>query len=302
MKTQDDKTIRKYLLGKASTEELENIELWLMSEDDACDLLTAAEDDLIDESLAGNLKGDDFDRFNSHFLAAPERKRKLQLSRSLHRAMDATLSIPPRTSGPARVSFWGSVADFLRYRPAFSSAISALILAIVAVGLFEIVDLKGRLATSTAALDSVQKELSHSQAQIENLNAQVQATANSTSTGGETLVVMIDLDPGSITRSANGKPKTIIITSDTQLFQFHLALPPDDTRDQYDVTLLGEELTPKLVIKGIAAQHTATGKQLTVPVAGILLPAGQLTVKASGVSTSTATDPTYSYPFSVVRR
>jgi hypothetical protein len=299
MKTQDDKTIRKYLLGKASTEELENIELWLMSEDDACDLLTAAEDDLIDESLSGNLKGDEFDRFNSHFLAAPERKRKLQLSRSLHRAMDTTHSIPQRSSGPARVSFWGSVADFIRYRPAFSSAISALILAIVAAGMFEIVDLKGRLTTSTAALDSVQKELSHSQAQIENLNAQVQATANSRSTGGETLVAMVDLKPGNITRSANDKLKTITVTSDTQTFQFHLALPGDDTPDHYDVTLLDEDLNQRMVLNGIATQHTATEKQLTVSVTGNFLPAGQLTMKATGVSTA---DPIYKYPFIVVRR
>jgi hypothetical protein len=56
-------------------------------------------------------------------------------------------------------------------------------------------------------------------------------------------------------------------------------IPPD----HYDVTLLDEELNQKLVIHGIATQHTATGKQLTVSVTGIYLPAGQLTMKATGV-------------------
>jgi hypothetical protein len=302
MKIQDDKTIRKYLLGKASIEEQEEIELWLMSEDDACDLLTAAEDDLIDESLAGKLKGDEFDRFNSHFLAAPERKRKLQLSRSLHRAIGDTHSVSQRSSRPARVTFWVHFAEFIRFRPAFSTAISAVILVVVAAGTFEIVVLKERLATSTAALDSVQKELSHSQAQIENLNAQVQATANSKSPGNETLVTMVDLEPGIITRSGNSKLKTITITSDAQSFEFHLALSPDDTESRYDVTLIDEDLNPKLTINGIATQRTATGKQVTFAIAGKSLPTGQLILKAAGTSTSTSAEPVQNYNFIVVRR
>src|SRR6185295_16461174 len=128
MKIQDDKTIRKYLLGQASTQEQEEIELWLMAGEDACELLTAAEDDLIDESLAGKLTGVDLEHFNSHFLAAPERKRRLQFGRSLQRAVGAGQPIPRKSSEPDRASFWDSVADFIRYRPAFRYAMSMIIL------------------------------------------------------------------------------------------------------------------------------------------------------------------------------
>src|SRR5215475_6993365 len=92
LKTKDEKTLRKYLLGEVSAEEQEEIDLWLMSNEEAYDLIEAAEDDLIDESLAGGLESDELDRFNNHFLAAAERRRKLQFSRSLQRFIAANPS------------------------------------------------------------------------------------------------------------------------------------------------------------------------------------------------------------------
>src|SRR5688572_20179912 len=64
---EQEKTLRKYLLGDLSDEEQEALELWLMSEEDAYDLISAAEDDLIDESIAGTLSSRDLERFNNHF-------------------------------------------------------------------------------------------------------------------------------------------------------------------------------------------------------------------------------------------
>src|SRR5690242_8835376 len=85
----DEKALRRYLLGTASDAEQEVIDLWLLSEQDAYELLTAAEDDLIDDSLAGRLTRDDLQRFHDHFLMAPERQRKLQFSRAFQRLAGA---------------------------------------------------------------------------------------------------------------------------------------------------------------------------------------------------------------------
>src|SRR5262245_65953136 len=87
-KAKDPWVLHKYLLGNMSPEKQEELELWLMSNEDAYDLMEAAEDDLIDASLAGRLSADDLNRFNTHFLAAPERRRKVQFSRSFRRAID----------------------------------------------------------------------------------------------------------------------------------------------------------------------------------------------------------------------
>jgi anti-sigma factor RsiW len=81
--------LRKYLLGDASIQDQEKVDTWLMTDDEAYDLLEAAEDDLIDAALAGRLDRRDFQLFNDHFLAAPERQRKYQFSRSFLRAVDS---------------------------------------------------------------------------------------------------------------------------------------------------------------------------------------------------------------------
>src|SRR5262249_40220070 len=93
MKVQNDAALRRYLLGMTSSEESEAVELWLMSDEDAYDLLEAAEDDLIDDALSGQLSRADRNLFENHFLAAPERQRKYQFSRSLKRVI-ATRNVP----------------------------------------------------------------------------------------------------------------------------------------------------------------------------------------------------------------
>src|SRR5262245_37473132 len=82
LQAKDENTLRRYLLGDVSPDERQEIEVWLMSVDEAYDILVAAEDDLIDESLNGKLKKTDLEQFNSFFLAAPERQCKLAFARS----------------------------------------------------------------------------------------------------------------------------------------------------------------------------------------------------------------------------
>jgi Tol biopolymer transport system component len=99
----DWEALKRYLLGNVSPEEQQDVERWLISDDHAYDQLEAAEDELIDTFLRGELRGRDLDQFNSHFLIAPERKRKLQFSRSLIRFIDGPLV-------HERTPFWVAVA------------------------------------------------------------------------------------------------------------------------------------------------------------------------------------------------
>src|SRR6516162_1973666 len=87
----DWETLKRYLLGTVSPAEQQDVERWLICDDRAYDQLEAAEDELIDTFLRGELRGRDLDQFNSHFLTAPERNRKLQFSRSLIRFLDGPL-------------------------------------------------------------------------------------------------------------------------------------------------------------------------------------------------------------------
>ena len=85
LKAADDNELRKYVLGDMSGEEQHALEVWLISDEEACDRLAAAEDDLIDDWLAGKLDGHQMDSFQDYFLIAPERQRKLHFSRIFRR-------------------------------------------------------------------------------------------------------------------------------------------------------------------------------------------------------------------------
>src|ERR1051326_3970847 len=112
LKTKDHQTLRKYLLGDMPVEEQEALELWLMSEEEAYDLVVAAEDDLIDDSLNGRLNEDEWKRFNELFLAAPERQRKLQFGRSFQRfirAKTTSVSVKARSPAEGKVPVWSTI-------------------------------------------------------------------------------------------------------------------------------------------------------------------------------------------------
>src|SRR5438128_11645258 len=145
----DRQALRKYLLGNLPVEEQEQFELWLMSDDEAYDLVEAAEDDLIDESLSGKLKGRELHQFNTHFLAAPERKRKLRFGKSLARYIEA------RTA-PKTVSFGDVLRAFLAYRPSVAYAAAALIVVMVGGVIWSI----QRQTQLQHRLDSVMSQLS----------------------------------------------------------------------------------------------------------------------------------------------
>src|SRR5215475_441385 len=121
LQTKDEAVLRKYLLGDMSPEEQEEIELWLMSHEDAYCLLEAAEDDLIDDSLAGRLQRHEIHKFNTYFLTASERQQKLRFSRSFRKYFDALDRV-----GPVE-SFWTRLLDNLRYRPVVGYVLASLL-------------------------------------------------------------------------------------------------------------------------------------------------------------------------------
>src|SRR5215470_1028129 len=76
----EEEAIRQYLLGRLREEEQTRLEERLLTDDDFFERLNLAEDELIDEYLAGGLDAENRQRFDTHFLAAPERQRKLRFS------------------------------------------------------------------------------------------------------------------------------------------------------------------------------------------------------------------------------
>jgi CHAT domain-containing protein/tetratricopeptide (TPR) repeat protein len=83
---EEQNKIKEYLLGQLTDEaKRRQIEEKLFLDDDYAEKLSIAEAELTEEYLDGNLSGEDRRSFDEFFLAAPERKKHLQLIKNLHK-------------------------------------------------------------------------------------------------------------------------------------------------------------------------------------------------------------------------
>jgi len=78
----DEVTIRNYLLGQLSDEDREEFERRYFSDEELFDELQAAEDDLIDDFLSGNLSQAEVDMFQQNFLVGRKRERQLRVGKA----------------------------------------------------------------------------------------------------------------------------------------------------------------------------------------------------------------------------
>lgn len=83
----DQQTFRQYLLGRLGGEDLTAFEQRLLTdrEDSFEKLLAAAEDDLTDEYVSGQLSKEEREAFETHYLITPERHEEIEFASSLDR-------------------------------------------------------------------------------------------------------------------------------------------------------------------------------------------------------------------------
>ncbi len=73
--------IEAYLLGSLFEDEAEHFDELSFTDNDFADALKAAEADLIDRYIQGELRGATLERFESYYLASPKRREKIEFAR-----------------------------------------------------------------------------------------------------------------------------------------------------------------------------------------------------------------------------
>lgn len=104
----DPETIRQYLLGQLAEENVQELEQRLLAEDDLFQELEIAEDELVDEFLAGELSPTDRAAFENYFLSTPERKQSLSFASALHNHVSKKTALEagrPQTFPPAGLTW-----------------------------------------------------------------------------------------------------------------------------------------------------------------------------------------------------
>lgn len=127
--TQDALRARRYLLGEASEQESEAIEQEYLGREEAVDRIAAAEDDLIEEYLAGALGLAERERFERVYMAAPHRRVRVETIRRLMEHARESAAAPVT----ARVLSWRRVRS---HGPWLALAASALVVASIALWMF----------------------------------------------------------------------------------------------------------------------------------------------------------------------
>ncbi len=93
--TYNEQTIIQYLLGSLPEKETERFDELSFIDDEFAEQVQAAEDDLADAYVNGELSGQTLERFNSYYLASPKRRDNVRFAQSLQVFTDQAVAAKP---------------------------------------------------------------------------------------------------------------------------------------------------------------------------------------------------------------
>lgn len=264
--------IRAYLLGQASPEDSSWLEEELLTDSDLLQQLLIAEDELIDQYLSEKLTQPERQRFETHFLPAPERRRKLRFGRALRKYMDL-VGISESLEGHAAEYLPDEKPDVAKPPPKrgplaflpFSNPILSYSLAAVVVLII--------FAFSWLAL--------------QNLRTPSRNPGN---------VLAVALEPG-LNRDS-GQIKKFTIPNNSDVVRFQLALS-DDQYQSYE-TVLQDDVGQVLITKrDLKRQSDGRHSALIVDIPATLLRPGDYRIKLSGLTANGNPEDLGTYSFRV---
>jgi CHAT domain-containing protein len=155
--TEDERSLRTYLLDETAPEEQRQIEERLLLDADYVELLLFIEEELIDDYVRDALSERERERFQTHFLTTPIRQRKLTKAKALRKYINNTqpVSSPPLMSASRSKVFWRQ----WQFTPAWRAAIAALLVLGMGLGawrlfIYQSLTDKGRAALQAALRES----------------------------------------------------------------------------------------------------------------------------------------------------
>ena len=120
--------MRRYLLGQLAEGDAEEVELRLLADADLSDRLEAAESELIDQYLEGELPTEERAQFEIYFLKAPERRDDLALTAALRNAARKRASDERPVTHPAISGTRSGARHF--FAPVYLKAAAVVIIAL----------------------------------------------------------------------------------------------------------------------------------------------------------------------------
>jgi hypothetical protein len=266
-----DRMLAQYLLGQLSEEEQNHLEERLFT-DECYEQLIAVEEDLVEAYLLGELSPYDRERFESHFLASPSRRSRVEFTKTLYQALNEGPSL--ERIAPARndsTVWWLALVAALRLAsPAWRFSLAAGGLALlIGVGwlLIETPRLRSQSQQLRAELDQSRQQLQHQLAEQRAVNDRLMAELQSTQDQvaniqpppsrerilpSSTLAFVLTLNNSS---RSGGEGRRLVIPRHADQIQLQLIFPPSESYRSF-----------------IASLQTPEGEQIASPRAKLIAP------------------------------
>lgn len=262
--------LRQYLLGELPADSHQSVDETLLTDDDFYQELLIAEDDLVDEYLAGSLPAGARERFESHFLVTPARRQKLTFASAFRKyvAAEAEAAQPfaAADTGPAPPQRLASPPSFYARRPLLTLALAATLL-LAASATFWIAKRDGRAPGVPA-------------------------------TGVAGNVFQVELTTGAVRQG--GGIKRIAPPADASVVRLGLELPAADHRS-YQAVLKTDDGRVLMTRDDLQARAAGGGPSVTFDVPAELLTRGDYRVGLRGLTAPGAFEDVANYSFRVAR-
>lgn len=300
----NEKLIARYLLGELPEEQQVAIEDRAFADKDYLALVTAVENDLIDEYVRHELSATERRQFETRFLASAERRKRVEFAKALTRVPVAAV-VPARTvvSEPAKWSWRDSLYAFLiGLNPATKFALVAVLWLLVGGGAWlftETMRLRRQLtqlqAQNQARQNELQQQVDAERRRNEELNARLsqerqqreqtdeslrQLSETGTATPERPVIASLMLLPG-LARGGGGK-SSLVLANDARLVRLEIGIDPAEPYKTFAVelrTVAGRQVWTR---ENLTARTRGGARAVSLTLPASVLKSGDYELRLSG--------------------
>jgi hypothetical protein len=321
-----NQVINQYLLGSLPEAETERLDELSVTSQEFAESLSATENDLIDSYVQGELSGTSLAQFESHYLASPLRRKRVEFAEAFRvfagkqtEVGDSLIRGPVNLDRRRKSGWLVTLNIFGGQFPALQWGLAVAVVVVIGAGAFLLVQtarLRQQMSLEQARRNELQqretqlqKELDQQRASnsaIEQELAQVreararleeelkksgQPTISGTATASFVLTPQL--------RGA-GQAQSVSIPSNISRVTMRLNLEPNDYQT-FAVVLINQSNQQELWRSGkLKASASGDNRTLSVSVSAGLLKSQSYALRVSGISAN-ASEVLSDYPFKVVK-
>ena len=298
----DERSMVRYLLGDLSAEEEARTEDRAFADKDYMAALDAAEADLIDAYVRGELSQAERRGFESRFLTSPQRRRKVEFARNLARVADE--SAAAEGVSLKRPPAWLSLMGMFRgWNPALQFALGLAALVAVAGASWFMVENRS-IRSQMAAIETQRRDLETRQAELQRQLGQEQNRASALAeelqkrpTPGAPAVASLVLLPG-LSRAETTRAQ-LALKPVEQLAHIEILLEARDDYPRFTAELRTGRGDEVLTRSNLSRRRTAAGYVVGFDVPTSALEAAEYELTLKGVSSDGRAQDLGFYYFSV---